>query len=384
MGTIEAFVRQEIKKLDNPKDNIVQFWPDKSRDSNSFLVAGSEKSIKEQISHLSSLYQFGLDWFGVPIDLDKFLEDFSGGFPSATEFLHPELKDKAKPWGIQELKERPFFRRINKEAEESRGYCVVEFWPGGKRGEKPPVFVLVGPPMLIVAQVSQIWAQYNLLRNELKEYDVGAIVGWPIDDYLRQQPKKLKVNIRLSLNEKPPFNKLVNGIKIPPRQVSIPMPDRGKLNYQSLRDACGGSGGLQWGRWSARGYVAGSVGETRLKGLSQLVAGGSSEDGAYQNLARFAQLSGGFVVGRSATGIDTDSGNRKRDRRYPSLNSFRVYPAFCWIENSDLIALDDARHSGKPTLSGKLVSRENRLPLWLESPPDGWQQLLNELLRSPL
>lgn len=378
MGTVEALVRQQIKSLENPKDNIVQFWPDKAKDFNSFLVAGSEKSIKEQISHLSSLYQFGLDWFGVPLDLDKFFEDFSGCFPNATEFEHPELRNKATPWGIEEIRSRPLFKRINKDAEEERGYCIVEFWPGGRQGDKP--FVLVGPPLVIVAQISQIWAQYN----HFKEYDLGAIVGYPIDDYLRQQPKKLKVNIRLSLNQKPPFNKLINGIKIPPRQVSIPLPARGNLNYQSLRNACGGSGGLQWGRWSARGYVAENSGETKLKGLSQLVAGGASEEGAYQNLAKFAQLSEGFIVGQSATGIDTDSGNRRKDRRYPALNTYRVYPAFCWIENSALIALDDAKHEGKPTLSGKLVSRENRLPLWLESPPDGWQQLLNDLLKSPL
>lgn len=266
-------------------------------------------------------------------------------------------------------------------------YDVYEFYPDREEFKNEPI-IITGPEWSIALQLSLLRAQYQM--NGRGESSEDGWVGYPLQEWFRIAPKTgITANIMLGAFKEPPFNRMKFGAgnfsyTIQPRQVSVPWVDVSKLTYQNLRTVCGSVAGLNWGMWQARAYVTKDPNAISKKGLRQIVASGPTERQAETNLDRFVALTTGFEVSRTCTEVKIDKGMRSKNPRYKYLKKYDVYPAWIWFENAELVAADDIIHKGKTTLSGKVVSKRNKLIIWPEREPAGWSSTMRELIRTPL
>lgn len=303
-------------------------------------------------------------------DLDNWISDFEDGFPRFTK-INPVLKKNY--WG-QEFGNRPRVRELNVEGDAQlvEGYRVVEFFP--ERENEEESYILFGTPIELMSQLTLLQNWRMMLSNKLE--GVGNFVGYPIDEYLRAKPRQeLTIQIILTTHKEPPFYKKSDKW-YSKRQVTIPAVDKSKITYKALRDACGGKSGQDWGEWTARAYV--SLDE-RSKGLHQIVSGGDTQEKAKANLEKFLQFTRCKIRGITYHQIDYTKGDRAKDPDRRQYNSFEVYPAWATVLNTKLVQLDDARRDGKKTLSGKLLSKKNKLYLYMEREPSWWLPSLQEV-----
>lgn len=358
--------------------DVLEVKPDRSNDSEKYLLSGSPDSLATQTSLLLALKK--MIGGESRIDFDRWLNNFEDGFPNWTN-KSTRLSNSAKPWG-KERDARP--RLVKLQSSKETDYYLVEFFPN--RDNLSESYLISGSQSQIIQQINLLWG----FLGHLQQYDWGAIVGYPIAEYMRQTPTDgIVLEIRLACFKEPPFYRTQFGADgfeymIQPRQVRIPMPKKEMLSYEAIRNACGGSSGLDWGCWSARAYISPKPGVSSFKGLSQMVAGGKTKEIADKNLDKFLTLTEGHAVGRTCTITDLQAGTRGLDPRSPYLKKYEVYPAWCFVKNSDLVTADDLKHKGKPTLSGKLVSKENKLFLWEPKEPQGWADTMRDMTRSPL
>lgn len=304
-------------------------------------------------------------------DLDNWINDFEDGFPRF-EKINPQFKPNY--WG-QTFNNRPRIKELNEQVDAQRieGYRVVEFFPD--RDKEDESYILFGTPMELMTQISFMMNLHIMMRK----MDLGAWVGYPLDEYLREKPRvSISVQIILTTYKRPPYYKL--GDKwFSKRRVTIPLVDKSKLTYQAIRNACGGNAGQNWGEYSARAYI--SLDET-TKGIHQVVAGGSTEEKAKQNLKKFLAFTEGKLRGMTVSKVDYSEGDRASDPDKARYNSFDVYPAWITVWNSKLVALDDKKHNGKKTLSGKMISKENKLFIYTDKEPLGWTKIVNDITKA--
>ena len=168
----------------------------------------------------------------------------------------------------------------------------------------------------------------------LKQLNDSQIVGYPIADWFQQNPlteeNDFKLNLMLAPTEAPPFSRqmvMTDGKKrtLQPHQVSLPSPLK-PLQYDAIRQACGGNNGMMWGDYVARAYVAPKA-TTRLSGRSQVVARGSSESEALSNLESVLTLYDGKILDKRVSYSESDDKIK---------NKYRVYPAWIWIHKPSL------------------------------------------------
>lgn len=307
----------------------------------------------------------------VDFDLDNWINDFEDGF-TRFEKINPQFK--AHYWG-QGFGNRPRIKELNEQVDAQRieGYRVVEFFPD--RDIEDESYILFGTPMELMTQVSFIMNVHVMLCR----INMGAWVGYPLDEYLREKPRvAVTMQIILTTYKRPPYYKL-GSRWFSKRRVTIPLVDKTKLTYQAIRNACGGSAGQNWGEYTARAYI--SLDE-HSKGIHQVVAGGSTEEKAKQNLKKFLAFTEGKLRGMTVNKIDYTEGDRALDPDKTRYNSFDVYPAWITLWNSKLIALDDKRSGGKKTLSGKMLSKENKLFIYPEKEPFGWTNTVNDITKT--
>lgn len=307
----------------------------------------------------------------VDFDLDNWIKDFEDGFPRFVK-INPRFRDHY--WG-QGFKNRPRIKELNEQADAQQieGYRVVEFFPD--RENKDESYLLMGSPLALMSQVSLIMNLH--LMSRIGGGD-SAWLGYPLDEYLRAKPRTgVTIQIILTTYKRPPYYQI--GSKwFSKRHVTIPLVDRSKITYQAIRNACGGSQGQSWGEWSARAYV--SLDE-ESKGIHQMVCGGSSEATAIRNLEKFLEFTQCKVRKITANKIDYTKGDVARDPDRARYSNFDVYPAWMSIWNTKLVQLDDARRDGKKTLSGRMLSKHNKLFLYPEREPDNWSSTVRELLK---
>lgn len=359
--------------------DVIEVLPDRTKNGERYLLSGNPALLPVQMSLLLAIRKM----VGESVDEKQFkdwAEAFEEAFPAFTG-KSTRLANQGRPWG----KDRDKRPRINLLSTNSKDdYRVVELFPDRNNLEESYLFS--GDFAKIIQEISTFWATLRRLET----YDIGAWVGYPVAQYLRQEQKTgIELTVMLVAEKYPPFVRVKFGqggfeYKIQPRQVTIALPKREALTFTNLRNACGGAGGLNWGNWQARAYIAPKSGETNLKGLAQMVAGGQSKDAAERNLDRFLALSEGHAVSRTCTEVDLTKGARADDPRSPFLRNYQLYPGWVTVQNSALVRADDRRHGGKPTLAGKLVSRDNKLSLWQDKEPSTWASTLKELMRSPL
>jgi len=304
----------------------------------------------------------------IEFDLDNWITDFENGF---LNYNKVNQSYEAGYWG-QGIKGRPRIREINVEADaqQNEGYRVVEFFPN--RDNNDESYLFFGTPFELRIQIALFMNLHIMLRG----MDMGAWLGYPIDEYLRAKPRVgITLKVILTTYKNPPYyqNKKEWFSR---RQVVIPNVDKSQVTFDAIRKACGGNTGQNWGEWTARAYLSNDSG---LKGTHQMVCGGSTEKNAKENLKKFLKFTQCKVLRITANKIDYDEGNDKNNPDKTKLNSFNVYPAWISVLNNKLFPLSDLSKTGKTTLNGKQVGSKCKLFIYMPTEPSNWASDFNDV-----
>lgn len=234
---------------------------------------------------------------------------------------------------------------------------VIEVTPDREATEEK--IILAGPENVVRAQLPAILTQHQLIENR----DIGQFVGEVVEDYARRSDLALRLQIILYNSPAPPFN------RGNPTKVTVTIPDvkRGKLDWETIRLACGGKNGYMWGRFRA---------EARLTNGRRLKVYASTKAEAEDRLKIFAALSEAEIKTYNVT-EEVKEGERVEN---PGLfkDTTRVYPAFCFVINRELVLAGDR---GRPVGKRKYKDKRFRLELWESVKPPNWDTTIVEALR---
>lgn len=308
----------------------------------------------------------------VEFDLDNWIADFENGF---LDYEKTNPLYKPGYWG-QGIANRPRIRELNIEADAqiNQGYRVIEFFPD--RDNKDDSYLFFGTPSEIRMQVATFMNFSVMLRN----VDIGAFLGYPLDEYLRAEPRTgITIQVVLTYKKQPPFN-LKSTTLTPQHWVTIPLVDKSLISYSALRNACGGDAGQNWGEWSARAYLSS---DDSPKGIRQMVARGATETLAKKNLKAFLKFTTCKTIRITANRIDYDEGNDVKNPNKAKLSSYEVYPGWISVWNSKLIAISATTKGGTPTASGKKIGKRSKLFIYMKKEPTGWLAQFNEVSKDP-
>ncbi|MCT7971090.1 hypothetical protein [Laspinema olomoucense] len=328
---------------------VIQIQPDREK-QDFYHLAGSEAFLVANSSLFLAIRELLLSQSG-SVDLKKFIENFEKGFPDIANFKDPKLNDKLKPWG-RDFKDRP---RIFIRHEYPGGRYVCEFILDGES------LVLWGTAPEIVNQIAIAIQR----AQQLEQYDLGAWVGYPVGEYLRQFPQESKLTLIFRLKTEKPIHY---------KTVRVPFVSGSVLNYRRLREVCGGDAGLQWGKISVNAKIG--KGED-IKKLSAIYAAGPSESEAKKNLKGFLSLTS---LPTQAIFYNQGDNENKKDR--DDRTSYKVYPCSVGILNQKVVKLAerDRLSGGRSTYAGKVKGSTVRFLLTSKAEPPDFQVRLNELL----
>lgn len=222
--------------------------------------------------------------------------------------------------------------------------------------------LLVGPEELLKQDLVTTLSHYQLLDNK----DIGQFVGQPAEEYCLA--KRLGLRVKLELYPYPAPN-FYRGENIRPRQVTFNVPDvlRTKLDFATLKAACGGSNGYQWGRYLAL---------AKLDNGRQLQVYGANPGAAEGQLKRLLSLTDAKIVTLSIneTQLEGELQQRPVLRKNPRI----VYPGYVTIWNRD--ELLDTVTAGRSAPRGNFKDKNARLPLWMDSKPLNFDSVIAEVL----
>lgn len=303
----------------------------------------------------------------VEFDLDNWIADFENGF---LDYEKTNPLYKPGYWG-QGFANRPRIRELNIEADAqlNQGYRVVEFFPD--RDNKDDSYIFFGTPSEIRMQV----ATFMNFSVMLKNMDIGAFLGYPLDEYLRAEPRTgITIQVLLLPVKEPPF--YGNKSRLTPNHfVTIPLVNKSLVTYSALRAACGGDSGQNWGEWSARAYLSS---DDSPKGIRQMVARGATQNQAKKNLKSFLKFTECKVTRITSNQIDYEEGLDAKKPYKDKLGSYQVYPAWISVWNTKLTDIKSPK-PGTFTASGKVLGKRSKLYIYKKTEPPGWLTQFNEV-----
>ncbi|GAX43446.1 hypothetical protein NIES4075_44590 [Tolypothrix sp. NIES-4075] len=223
--------------------------------------------------------------------------------------------------------------------------------------------VLAGSEELLKPVIVQTLTNYQLMENK----DIGQWVGAPIDDYLRAKPQSLRLVIQFFSRKQPPYQS-ATGQSLVSATYAIPDIKRSKLDWQTIKTACGGVNGYMWGRYRCTGL---------LDNGRQMQVLGATPDEAEDRLKALLTLSTGTLLKKPTISEDRQEDNTGSYLKQPT----RIYPAYFTIMNQ--YKVPGALGSGIPMSSGSYIRKEDRLLLWTDEEPFGYSERINELLKKP-
>lgn len=252
------------------------------------------------------------------------------------------------------------FRAQQKIASQAMGPEKIVTLTPNRKLESEIVF-MGGPMKALKPAITQTMANYQLLENR----DVGQFVGSNVEEFIRATPMKLRVNLILFPYSEPPFWR---GNDVRPQMVTLTIPDfdRTKLDWITLKNACGGSGGYTWGRF---------MGSARLDNGRTLRVYGASEQICENQIDRMLPLTDANLISLTVTdtlirGVNQNIPGQRRQPR-------QVYPGYVYILNrQEFIQSTGVRHPVK----GNFRDKSMRLPLWVDTKPANWEETVNEIL----
>ncbi|HEY9705349.1 MAG TPA: hypothetical protein V6C58_23120, partial [Allocoleopsis sp.] len=149
-------------------------------------------------------------------------------------------------------------------------------------------------------------------------------------------------------------------------QMTIPDIKRSKLDWDTIKLACGGVNGYNWGRFKA---IA------KLDNGREMSLYGATEEEAIKQLEKFLALTEANVTGM------TVSEEQKKGQRLVNQNLYkmptRVYPAYFTIINR--AALLDYEQ-GHASLQGNFKDRKVKINLWTNTEPNHTKETIKDIL----
>ena len=216
--------------------------------------------------------------------------------------------------------------------------------------------------------VSQVVANRNLIENR----DIGDFVGYPVEDYVRAKPETIKLTVFFFNFKTPPFTQKA-GFRFVRATYNIPDVDKAKLDWLTIKNACGGNEGYTWGRFRATANLS--------NGRQMQVYGGSEEIAA--NLMRtLAEFSTAKIL--TLTVAEEKKQGRRAENQRMYKETTRVYPGFFSVLNYEKVVTEEGReYSGfNATLAGDFKrTRTKKIPLWVQKEPSNARAIIIEALR---
>ncbi|MHC5718708.1 MAG: hypothetical protein ACYTX0_43250 [Nostoc sp.] len=216
--------------------------------------------------------------------------------------------------------------------------------------------------------VSQAIANRNLIENR----DIGDFVGYPVEDYVRAKPATIKLTVFFYNFKTPPFRER-NGFRFVRASYNIPDVNRAKLDWLTIKNACGGADGYTWGRFRAT---------ANLSNGRQMQVYGGSEETATNMMRSLASFSTAKILTLTIA-EEKKEGRRAENQRMYKENT-RVYPAYFSVLNYEKVVVEEDReYSGfNATLAGDFRRiRTKKIPLWVGKEPANARAIIIESLR---
>lgn len=206
-----------------------------------------------------------------------------------------------------------------------------------------------------------VFSTYPLVRNR----DVGLMFGMPIDEYVRAQPQTLRLIVDLYSVKAPPFYKKTDNFVR--ATISIPNVKRSAIDWNIIKQAFGGRNGYMWGRYRAN---------VQLKSGRKIVFYAASEGEAESRLEAFMLL-----TTEELTTFNVSEEKRVGERiKKPKLfkRTTRIYPAFFTVVNrEDLLDPNKGRVN---TRQKNYRDNQAKIPLWVDTEPDGTKEMIQRVL----
>ncbi len=248
----------------------------------------------------------------------------------------------------------------NAAAEEVR---YVEITPD--RSNERERVVLAGNHLQVREQIVQTITQHQVLDNR----DIGAFVGEPVEEYLRARVQKLRIHIIMYSVPTPPWRRLADGQEFAKAEITIPDVKRSQMEWEKIKLAIGGSNGYMYGRFRCN---------VDLDTGRSITAYAESKIEGDQLMTRLLTLTEGNYVNWKNT--EEEKKANKPNKKKEDKPNVRVYPAYMTVLNQALVS---PAAQGHPTLSGKYRKTEVKIPLWYDTKPDNFDELITELFRTP-
>lgn len=226
--------------------------------------------------------------------------------------------------------------------------------------------ILKGRAEMLKPIITEILAIHQLIENR----NIGEFCGSTIEDVVKGSPQPLKLKILFYSVASPPWKAVNSSDEFVRATYTIPFINRTKIDWATIKTACGGSNGYNWGRYRA------TAGIVHNGALGQMQVHGSTESEAEQRLNELALLSEGRIVSLSTTDekkiTPTATSTNKRKE------TTRVYPGYFTILHSEKVITESA---GRITLRGNYKKNKFRVPLWTDNKPNDADEIIREALR---
>lgn len=220
--------------------------------------------------------------------------------------------------------------------------------------------VLAGTP----GELKPIMTLLLGIQQLIAEKDIGEFVGYPVDDWARVRSFGTKMFVYFcsepnSSKTKTPGKRFVRAT------YGIPAVDKAKLDWNKIKEACGGQNGFLWGRFCC------CLG---LEGGRQMQVYGGSDTEAEQRAKALAAFSSLKIVSVTVR-EEKKEGRRKTDKK-AYKETTRVYPIYFTILNQQKIISES---QGTATLSGNLSRKSSgRINLWVPNKPKDFESKIKE------
>lgn len=237
---------------------------------------------------------------------------------------------------------------------------VIEVFPN--RDIESESIILAGPEEILKPALVQTLTHYELVENR----DFGQFVGSEVEEFIVANPLSLRSQLILYPHQQPPFTRPNNPR---PRQVTLTIPDvdRSKLDWSLLKQACGGAGGYQWGRF---------VANARLNNGRSMQCWAASEEEAERQIERMllitdAELTTLHISEQQRKGVVLSNPRLQKEPR-------QVFPGYVYIINREQL-IEPGRGQNN-TRQSNYRDRRERIPLYTDSAPDNFDEIVNDIL----
>ena len=245
-------------------------------------------------------------------------------------------------------------------------------------------YLFMGEQTEIESQISLFMAIRQLFQNS----QGSLILGYPYEEFLFRNPAPLIIQIHWRLRPQPPWepNDLIETLKLnrtaPPRPHITMLVKKEAVIWQNIKNAAGGASGRSWGPHYAVAHLKQSIdgGDMFVKVPSLKLYSGT-EASAKSDLKKLLTLAPPAAYTMTAGEELQNEGARAADPgfRKPVI---QVYPAWFTIMNYRLV--DRARRApnrDRSTMLGKLMRKWGQIPLWHNTPPQGVEEAIRELVK---